>query len=332
MLYSNTAFFLYLLSKSELIVRTFGIIKPNSLNSGGFMKKAEKKAITELMPSLGPDDTKVIITNVEVEKNQFQIEEYEITDIQSYITKIDDLINNKDYTFFRGDKSTKEYKLLPKIYSDEYNKCLLNGNTMLTDFTFLSANKSSINSRLYIEEMLNAQHYELPTRLLDWTESPLVALYFAVSQEKNKENADSLVWALKPKALNNKIPFHKTISTEGAIYIGSSEKNYDEIVKEYHEQNIPDAYPVAIKTRRLNPRIEAQNGVFLLFNNNTKNKCLSQYEDAHEYLYKMKISLKNAEKIYKQLIALGITNYSLFPEINSISKDLLNLYNREVSK
>lgn len=52
-----------------------------------------------------------------------------------------------------------------------------------------------------IEWLFLAQHYGLPTRLLDWTESPLIALYFALNAE-GYEDCDACLWAVSPTLLN----------------------------------------------------------------------------------------------------------------------------------
>jgi hypothetical protein len=50
----------------------------------------------------------------------------------------------------------------------------------------------------YFGWLFLAQHYGLPTRLLDWSENPLVAAYFAVQDLDD----DGCVWALSPTGLN----------------------------------------------------------------------------------------------------------------------------------
>ncbi len=54
-------------------------------------------------------------------------------------------------------------------------------------------------SKLKWEWYFLMQHYGAPTRLLDWTGNPLVALYFAiVDQEVHGKNRDAAVWVFDP--------------------------------------------------------------------------------------------------------------------------------------
>jgi len=52
------------------------------------------------------------------------------------------------------------------------------------------------------------QHYRLKTRLLDWTESPLIATLFSV---QDNHNVDGVLWALNPWILNENQTNQKAI-------------------------------------------------------------------------------------------------------------------------
>lgn len=47
------------------------------------------------------------------------------------------------------------------------------------------------------------QHYDLPTRLLDWSESVLIALFFAVS-DAHERDVDGKLWVLNARRLNKR--------------------------------------------------------------------------------------------------------------------------------
>jgi FRG domain len=195
------------------------------------------------------------------------------------------------------------------------------------------------------------QHYDLPTRLLDWSESSLVGLFFAVydyrqlkaggdyrSREKSsgkkkieKRQTMAAVWMMDPVTLNRQSL--GTSFAEGWPLL----RHDDELIQKYlsyrpgtdkHEDGSPyewPANPVAIMPPSTNPRLTAQKGMFVLFGledvalesrfnwNSSGDPRLIKYEIPAHAIPEMRVNLRRA----------GITPALLFPELSMLSSDIL---------
>ncbi len=101
--------------------------------------------------------------------------------------------------WFRGESGNEpDSYLCPKIARTEYNQHNKE-NFLLQSFRRQAGGLSNVPDREHTDEWLFlAQHYGVPTRLLDWTEGALHALYFAL----NRENPNPRVYMLNPRKLN----------------------------------------------------------------------------------------------------------------------------------
>ncbi|WP_338589396.1 FRG domain-containing protein [Shewanella khirikhana] len=88
--------------------------------------------------------------------------------------------------WFRG-HADSSWNLVPTVFRPHNNR-YYNEAKLLKEFIRRHP-KAKIQHSNTFELLTYAQHYGLPTRLLDWTENLLVALYFATADESNTNTA-----------------------------------------------------------------------------------------------------------------------------------------------
>lgn len=248
------------------------------------------------------------------------IVEKQVNSLQSFIEQIcSDFSSYEGSVWYRG-QSKADYKLLPSYLRD--------GCSTVPEKSILSAFKqnaimlTSKQPNNNFDWMFLMQHYGVPTRLLDWSESPLVALYFALENCKQETSPfDSVVWALKPTELNKNANIKSNDSDP--YFIPSFD---DELLQSYSIEKLAsgpaqvELSPIATIATRNNDRIQAQLGVFTI--HHTKKVAIEEIGDS-SHVFKYVISKDKKEEILKQLSILGINRFQLFPELSSI-KDIMS--------
>lgn len=158
------------------------------------------------------------------------------------------------------------------------------------------------------------QHYRLRTRLLDWTESPLAGLFFAVN---GLSSQDAALWCLDPVALNK----HANINFSHSLEIPAFD--HDEILKNYLPSTIAsettsDLPPIAAIASRNSPRIAAQLGTFTI-----SHRKFPPIEDVGDknHVWRMIIPSDAKDHLLRELKHLRYSKLTLFPELDSVAED-----------
>jgi hypothetical protein len=165
------------------------------------------------------------------------------------------------------------------------------------------------------------QHYGSPTRLLDWTDGALLALYFAIGRSDG--SADAAVWVLDPFWLNRH--FHNNDS----IFLPHWDAA-DAFLREIYTggHRFPDM-PAAIDPPHLSHRFGAQRSHFTIHGNKPFDLSTVCEELADPRLVKITIAAQGIRIMKKDLRTCGIVETTIFPDLEGLSRELTAAYATE---
>jgi len=243
-----------------------------------------------------------------------------LNDLMQHVTTI--VASGKFW--WRGVKDAERYKLHPGIFreSDDRNQ-ETNKVRLFQEMSPARYDKCPSDNVDNPEERLKwlflMQHYRLQTRLLDWTKSPLIATFFAVSNNSDLEKkSDGILWYLSPRDLN-KAFFPDTTVAEffpnseliQSVYGGAFSGQPG---RPSHDPNIAAIFPKQIDLRML-----LQLSRFTIHGNP---QPLEDYQELNEHLHKIMIPSDKKREIEIELAYLGINESNLFPDLDHLATDL----------
>ena len=251
--------------------------------------------------------------------------------------------------FFRG-HSRYSYSLVPSIYRDK--SWIAHEEVLFKELVLRCPNDFS-EERTTFQSLVKMQHYSLPTRLLDITANPLIALYFACGdEEQSRESGEVVVFRIP----NTEIKYFDSDTVSVLANISRRPSNFElpdagmelkafndhteirfllhEVKREkpYFEPSILREHlesVVCVKPKLDNARVIKQDGAFLLFGMDGRKTLPASVPSS--YLATMtskRLLVNHRDKVFirKQLESLGLTQATIFPEIDKVAEFIKRNY------
>lgn len=279
--------------------------------------------------------------------NEEKVELHFISSVSEVNRFISLLGQRKENLFFRG-HSNANYILQPSIMRTQR---LRQNESSLYHELLINCPADFEKCHTHLEKLVKMQHYGLPTRLLDITRNPLVALYFACAS--HRETYGELVLI---SAENHEIKYPQSdmasILASLPVFPYHKQENFRRLASDpegsnrefnvaaaqlIHEIRIEKpAFQPEIDRKDLlksyivyalkdNGRIVKQDGAFILCGLSADAGLLEDYRYM-EHGKKVIVLVEEKAKILEQLDVFSINKATLFPEIECVAEYLKGKY------
>ncbi len=174
--------------------------------------------------------------------------------------------------------------------------------------------------------LATAQHHGLPTRMLDWTFSPYIAMHFATANTQRTE-CDGVIWCVDYIAVHRLLPrpLREILEREASNLITAEMLN--RVVQSLPELDALDPAPFVIffEPPSLDERIVNQYALFSLVSSSST--LLDDWLAAHPETYRrIVIPARLKWEVRDKLDQANITERVLFPGLDGLSRWLTRHY------
>lgn len=267
-----------------------------------------------------------------------------VSDIRGYLEFVGANNKDKQEKFYRG-HSKSSYELVPSLFikndSGTY-KYLDSESSMVREI--LTARPNEFKEDVFtIDKLVRMQHYGLPTRLLDITTNPLIALYFSCNENEDESgqvisfsterknikfyDSDSISCianlSLMPFDLLERLSSMSYTKKSGINGLLNKLVDYVQVEKSYFRNNInpEDLRQILfLKARVNNERMQSQSGAFLLFGHD------AVLPETTEDFPLDRINITNKKSILKELALLNITEGTVYPSMEKTASEIAKKY------
>ena len=175
------------------------------------------------------------------------------------------------------------------------------------------------------EVLVAAQHHGLPTRLLDWTYSPLVAAHFATVAGNHR--SDRVIWRLDWKSVHRFFGLPElALLIEDLEGISGSERSMTPWAL-FSRPAEAKQFACMFEPPSLNARIVAQSATFTLCSD--KRVPFDQFLEGHglaSALTKFIIPVGEAARFRDQLDLVSVDERRLFPDLDGVAAEMKRYY------
>jgi hypothetical protein len=167
------------------------------------------------------------------------------------------------------------------------------------------------------------QHCGAPTRLLDWTESALIALFFAVKGKIKPQEDDAVVWILEPWKLNKIVVDISEVLAPGAEVgmVPAHAERYAAWLPDRYAvtSELSERFPIAVYPTHISRRISSQRSCFTIHGSD-EDGFENIKGDARQYLRKVIIPGSKCHEIETNLSIAGVDEVTIYPDLDGLGR------------